>query len=114
VATHVKILNSWRAACAPKPCLATGSVIALSSGTIQMRITGLRPLPKNRVYQAWVIPPHAKHPLPESTFRPDRRGNGEVAFTARIGAGTVVAVTEEPSGGSKAPTTKPFLIAPLN
>ena len=108
-----RIINAWTAACSPKPCASSAQVLALTSGVIQLRAMRLRELPAGKAYQAWVIAPGSK-PVPEPTFRPDAQGNGEVAFAAVYRKGMVVAITVEPSGGSKAPTTKPFLVAALN
>lgn len=111
---QARIYKSWTAACSPKPCASGGTVVAFVSGAIRLNLTGLRALPKHKVYQAWVIRPNALHPIPEPTFTADAGGNGSVVFAAKIGKGTVVAITVEPLGGSKAPTTKPFLTASLD
>jgi len=106
------ILGEWRAACAAGGC--AGDVVALSSGVVQLRATRLHALPPGKVYQAWLIAPGSAHPIPEPTFLPDRAGNGSVSFAGVPRKGAHVALTVEPRGGSKAPTTKPFLVATLD
>jgi hypothetical protein len=65
------------------------------------------------VYQAWAIQPGGKI-LPEPTFIPDAGGRGSVDIPSGQPKGTQIAVTVEPVGGSKAPTTKPFIAATLD
>jgi len=110
----VTAIRAWTAKCTVRPCAESANVIALSSGMLQLRAVGLKALPRGKVYQAWVIPPNSKKPLPEPTFKPDRLGNGEVQFAGSFVRGMVIAVTIEPPGGSKAPTSAPLLVAALN
>jgi len=69
--------------------------------------------PKGKIYQAWIIHPNEK-PIPEPTFTVSQSGQASVAIQAIADKGDVVAVTIEPQGGSKAPTTNPVLVATLN
>jgi anti-sigma factor RsiW len=60
---------------------------------------------RGKTYEAWVI--RGGRPLPAGTF--DGRGRVVVVkLTRRAVAGSVVAVTLEPEGGSAAPTTEPL------
>jgi Anti-sigma-K factor rskA/Putative zinc-finger len=76
-------------------------------------LTGQKvPMPSgNRVLQLWLIPkaPGGK-PMPAMTVRPDANGNFVilVANPPVTGSDTkALAITEEPAGGSAAPTTAP-------
>lgn len=70
--------------------------------------------PQGKVYQAWTQTKGATTMTPSVTFIPDRHGIAIVSLpiaAANIGA---VAVSVEPDGGSKAPTTKPILVTALD
>jgi hypothetical protein len=71
-------------------------------------VSSLRPAPSGRTYQAWGIPDGGGDPVPLPTFR-----KPGVVILDDIGDYTQLAVTLEPSGGSKAPTTPPFAAARL-
>lgn len=84
-----------------------GSVTVTRSKSVGVAVwqsTGLKPLPSGRVYELWLQAPDESLE-PAGLFS---AGDGEVVMrgdaTDAIGAG----VTEEPSGGSPAPTTKPI------
>jgi len=67
--------------------------------------------PANRVLQLWLIPkaPGGK-PMPSMTVRPDANGNFVILVSNPPVAGSdtkALAITEEPAGGSAAPTTTP-------
>jgi anti-sigma-K factor RskA len=104
---------SWTIACAATPCPFSGRVVRLSGRLMRLEAHGLRPLPANKVYQAWYIPKGAK-PVPAPTFTATASGDAAVAIAAAARKGMLVAVTIEPKGGSKQPTTKPFLVAAIN
>jgi anti-sigma-K factor RskA len=92
----------------------------VAAGTIVRRrdriyfaFSRLPALPKGRVYQAWVAPKGSTTVAPSVTFTPNADGVAVVALpvdATRVGA---VAVSVEPEGGSKAPTTKPAFVRPL-
>jgi anti-sigma-K factor RskA len=71
-------------------------------------------LPAGKVYQAWTLPKGSKTMAPSVTFVPDARGVAVVSVPADARVTNVVAVSIEPEGGSKAPTSKPVLVVPLN
>ena len=64
--------------------------------------------PEGKTYEAWVIKPNVKAPLPAGLFT---GGTGVVKLTKPVPPGAVVAITVEPAGGSAAPTQKPKLLA---
>ena len=76
-------------------------------------LTGQKvPMPSgNRVLQLWLIPkaPGGKA-MPSMTVRPDANGNLVILVSNPPVAGSdtkALAITEEPAGGSSAPTTAP-------
>ncbi len=70
-------------------------------------------LPRGRVYQAWTAPKGATAMQPSVTFTPNSDGVAVVALPVDATRVGVVAVSVEPEGGSKAPTTTPTVVAPL-
>jgi anti-sigma-K factor RskA len=76
--------------------------------------SNLNTLPKDRVYQAWLVPNEGA-PQPAGTFVADSDGRAIHLTGERPDPKTTkaVALSVEPVGGSKAPTTSPFLIVPL-
>ncbi len=115
--TQVSMMEShptWAVGCAAaKPCPYSGQVVGLTRRVMRLEAHGLRPLPAGKVYQAWYIPKGAK-PVPAPTFVATPLGDAAVAIPAGALKGMLVAVTVEPKGGSKQPTTKPFLVAAIN
>ncbi len=67
----------------------------------------LAPAPSGRTYQLWII--EAGTPRPIGTFDTNSAHHGELRVTSLPGSGSLVAVTEEPDGGSQLPTTAPLL-----
>lgn len=88
-------------------------VVEASAGTLRLDAQRLPQLPAGKIYQAWLIHPK-QAPLPEPTFSVSSVGGGTVEMQAVPAKGDVVAVTVEPIGGSKAPTSTPVLVATLD
>ena len=83
-------------------------------------LTGQKvPMPTgNRVLQLWLIPkaPGGK-PMPSMTVRPDANGNFVILVSnppAASGNTKALAITEEPAGGSAAPTTTPKWVGAMS
>jgi anti-sigma-K factor RskA len=83
-------------------------------------LTGQKvPMPSgNRVLQLWLIPkaPGGK-PMPSMTVRPDANGSFVVLVSnppAASGDTKALAITEEPAGGSAAPTTTPKWVGAMS
>jgi anti-sigma-K factor RskA len=70
--------------------------------------------PKGKVYQAWTLPKGAKKMVPSLTFVPDSHGVAVVSLPVNGAATAAVAVSVEPDGGSKQPTSKPVLVQALD
>jgi anti-sigma-K factor RskA len=75
------------------------------SGTLVM--TGLRPLPRSRVYEAWVQ--HGRRVEPSTLFEARNDGSAATAIPHQLDGADAVMVTVEPRGGSERPTSPPVL-----
>ncbi|HEY0613033.1 MAG TPA: anti-sigma factor [Candidatus Elarobacter sp.] len=92
--------------------VAAGTVV-VRRDRIYFAFSKLPPLPRGRVYQAWTAAKGSTTVVPSVTFTPNPDGVAVVALpvdATRVGA---VAVSVEPEGGSKAPTTTPTFVRPL-
>ncbi|MCZ6662364.1 MAG: anti-sigma factor [Actinobacteria bacterium] len=63
---------------------------------------GLAPVDHDRTYQIWLI--GDSDPIPAGTFTPDRNGVAEVPVDGLATLDKTLGITEEPQGGSTAPT----------
>jgi len=72
-----------------------------------LHLTGIEPLPKGRVLEAWVEREGKVEAVP-ALFVPDRNGQAETTIADMTGVKTVM-VTKEPSGGSDTPTGEPIV-----
>lgn len=70
--------------------------------------------PKGKVYQAWTLPKGGKLMVPSLTFVPDAHGVAVVALPVQAAQTVAVAVSVEPEGGSKQPTSKPLVVQQLD
>lgn len=77
----------------------------------ELHLTGVEQLPKGRVLEAWVEREGIIEPVP-ALFAPDQAGRASTTIENMKGV-TAVLVTREPAGGSKKPTTKPFVAVPI-
>lgn len=69
--------------------------------------------PRGKVYQAWVMHAGAEKMTPSVTFMPDRTGIAVLPVPGRATSFVEVAVSMEPEGGSKQPTSKPTFVIKL-
>lgn len=91
-----------------------GRVLASPTRGVMLLVSNLPPAAQGRVYQMWLVPKSGA-PVPAGLFQTANDGR---ALHVRAGefnlAGTAaVAVSLEPESGSTAPTTTPFIIAPV-
>ncbi len=87
--------------------------VVVRGDRIYFALSKLPPPPKGHVYQAWTAARASKVMVPSVTFTPNGDGVAVVRLpvdAARVGT---VAVSVEPDGGSKAPTTTPTFVRPL-
>jgi hypothetical protein len=90
-----------------------GDVVARGS-RVYFALRSLPPLPKGKVYQAWTLAKGAKTVAPSVTFTPNASGFAVVQLPVSATSLAAVALTVEPEGGSKTPTSKPSFIQPLS
>jgi hypothetical protein len=90
-----------------------GEVVARGSH-VYFALRALPALPKGKVYQAWTLAKGAKAVAPSVTFTPNASGSAVVQLPANAAGLAAVALSVEPEGGSKAPTSKPTFIQPLS
>jgi anti-sigma-K factor RskA len=85
--------------------------LEVRGGEATLVLTGLQAPPRGRTYQVWVLRPGGA-PIPtDALFTPSRSGSATAPVTPTLGRGVQVLVSVEPIGGSRAPTTTPFLSA---
>jgi anti-sigma factor RsiW len=77
----------------------------------EVRLAGVKQLPKGKVLEAWVQRGNAVEPVP-ALFVPDHAGNASTTIENMKGV-SLVMVTKEPAGGTKAPTENPLVEVPL-
>lgn len=93
--------------------IGNGEVIT-SGGRIDLALHELPEPPRGHVYQVWTQPAGASRLSPSPTFLPDARGVALVILPVDARTTSEVAVTIEPEGGSKEPTTKPLISVDLH
>jgi anti-sigma-K factor RskA len=71
---------------------------------------GLPPLAASKVYELWVLTPHAR---PAGLLPAPTNGRTAPQLAADVASGDKVAVTVEPAGGSPQPTSTPIVAIPL-
>ena len=81
---------------------------------VYLALSALPPVPRGHVYQAWTLAKGAKAVAPSATFVPSGNGVTIVAIPGDASRLAAVALSVEPVGGSKAPTTKPAFIQPIS
>jgi anti-sigma-K factor RskA len=97
-------------------------VIQASVGNAQLHIAGgrgdlvvhhLPPLPAGRIYEMWVQRGNAA-PMPTGTlFSTRANGSANVGVPGDLSGVSRVMVTQEPAGGTPAPTSAPLIVAPV-
>lgn len=80
-------------------------------GKGELRLTGLEQVPDGKTLEAWVQRGEKYVPV-KDLFKPDAQGNATTQIDDLKDAEAVL-VTEEPAGGSKQPTSEPFVAVPL-
>jgi anti-sigma-K factor RskA len=96
--------------------------IQASVGSAELRITSgrgdlvvhrLPPLPAGRIYEMWVQRGNAA-PTPTGTlFSTRANGSASVGVPGSLSGVSRVMVTQEPAGGTLAPTSAPVIVAPV-
>ncbi|HEV2819607.1 MAG TPA: anti-sigma factor [Solirubrobacteraceae bacterium] len=89
----------------------TEAVLRVEDGEATLRVDGLPAPEKDRDYQVWLKPP-GEAPRPAGAlFVPSSEGKATVEIPADVTEMEAVLVTNEPAGGSPAPTSDPIIAA---
>ncbi len=97
-----------------KRYIVPGGEIVKSNNRIYIAMSHMPKPPAGKVYQAWTQPHGSKTMVPGLTFVPNDRGVAIVRVSSDASALHAVAVSIEPPGGSKAPTTSPVVVEVLD
>lgn len=76
-------------------------------------VQNLKPLPKDKDYQLWVIDPQYQTPVDAGVFQVDDKGNVRIQFKAKqiIKTAKTFAVTQEVKGGAPTPNLSAMVLA---
>lgn len=98
----------------PSAIAARAVVEVQDDGDAHLEVSGMPAPPEGRVYQVWVLRDGEKRPRPtDALFLPAGNGHANVDVPGGAEGVAAVLVTDEPTGGSKAPTRQPSIVAPL-
>ena len=92
----------------------TGGEVVQRGNRIYIAMRQLPKVPRGKVYQVWTLAQGAKSVAPSVTFSPDQTGSAIVALPRLSERLAAVAISIEPEGGSKAPTSTPTFIRKLS
>jgi anti-sigma-K factor RskA len=107
-----QLLTDVLASDAKRYTIPQGTVI-VRGPRMYLALSKLPPLPHGRVYEAWTAVKGTTTMMPSGTFTPSE-GVTIVPLSVNAERIGVVAVSVEPAGGSKAPTTKPTFVRTLS
>lgn len=91
-----------------------GGEVVVHGGRLYLAMNALPPPPKGKVYQAWTQRAGAAQMSPSVTFVPNRNGVAFVPVPVNATSVAAVAVSVEPEGGSKQPTSTPTFVLKLS
>jgi len=91
-----------------------GGEVVTGGGRVIIAMQHAPALPPGKVYQAWTLRRGAKTVAPSVTFAPDSNGVTVIELPEAAADLAAVAVTVEPVGGSKVPTTTPAFVRKLS
>jgi anti-sigma-K factor RskA len=81
---------------------------------LYLALSALPKLPRGKVFQAWTLGTGEKAVAPSITFTAADNGSALIALPPQSKRLAAVAISVEPEGGSRAPTTKPLWVRPLS
>jgi anti-sigma-K factor RskA len=109
-----RMLADLAAGDAKRYAVAYGTVVARGTN-VYLALASLPVLPRGKVYEAWTLAPGAASMTASVTFTPSPGGLTLVPIPNDSGKSyAAVAVSVEPEGGSRQPTTKPAFVQPLS
>ena len=100
--------SSWQA----EVVMADASAdVDMASDHATLVVRGMKPPPTGRVYQVWVQRGSGAPRPTQALFTVDPSGTARVHVEGRMDGVDAVLVTDEPQGGSRAPTRSPVIVA---
>ena len=90
-----------------------GGEVTTNGNRLLLTMHGLPKPAPGHVYQAWTLAKNSKKMAPSVTFEPGYSGVTVVRLPQEATTLAAVAVSVEPAGGSKQPTTKPIALVTL-
>jgi anti-sigma factor RsiW len=94
----------------PSAPAARASLTVSGDDRATLRVRNFPRPPSGRVYQVWVKRP-GRAPAPTNALFDVRNGTATVAVPGSVEGVEAVLVTDEPGGGSRAPTRSPVIVA---
>jgi hypothetical protein len=91
-----------------------GEILETHDARIVLAMQHMPALPAGKVYQAWTLARGATTVAPSITFTPGTDGSAVIELPESARNIVAIAVSVEPSGGSKAPTSKASFLRPLS
>jgi anti-sigma-K factor RskA len=88
----------------------TDGEVVRHANRLYIAMNALPPPPKGKVYQAWTLHTGATQMSPSVTFVPNPGGVAVVPLPVNAAQVAAVAISVEPEGGSKQPTSKPTFV----
>jgi anti-sigma-K factor RskA len=82
-----------------------------SGGHDWLTVAGMPQPPAGRIYEVWVKRPGGSPQPTSSLFTPTKAGTASAAVPEGLSHGSEVMVTQEPAGGSQAPTSMAIIVA---
>lgn len=113
VARDRSMLTDLTASDAKRYSVAYGTVVTRGPH-LYLALAALPPLPRGHVYETWTLAHGAKAMAPSVTFVPNQGGITLVPLPEDATNLSAVALSVEPEGGSRQPTTKPAFVQPLS
>jgi len=113
VARDRSMLTDLTASDAKRYTVAYGTVVTRGPH-LYLALAALPALPQGKVYEAWTLARGAKAVARSVTFVPNQSGITLVPLPEDATNLSAVAVSVEPEGGSRQPTTKPAFVQPLS
>ena len=93
-----------------KRYIVPGGEVVRSNNHVYIAMDDMPQPPAGKVYQTWTQPKGSKVMVPGATFVPDRHGVAILPISSNASLLHAIAVSIEPPGGSKAPTTSPVVL----
>lgn len=91
-----------------------GGEVVRHGNRLYIAMNALPMPPKGKVYEAWTLRNGSTKMAPSVTFVPNRNGVAVVSVPANASNLSAIAVSMEPDGGSKQPTSKPTFVLKLS